>query len=451
MRLATMAVLLLVACGEEPLPAQTGLVFVTGDARLTPACTPTQRSTLYTGSAVEPMLAADPRDPLHFCAVWQQDRFSDHGAAAVLSSCSFDGGHTWLPSAPPAFTRCTGGAFERGSDPWISIAPDGTVHWIVLAFDESDAAQAMLASRSTDGGRSWSAPVALTTEISAAIDKETITADPKDARFVYAVWDRLDQASSTGLTWFTRSTDGGLSWEPARPIFDPGVNAQTVGNQIVVLPGGRLANIFTQLNGPVAAVALLSDDRGRTWSAPVLIGFQASKGVIDVKDGQPVRSGVSVPSVAADASTGELYAAWEDAHFAGHDGVVLSRSSDGGVTWSAPVAVNGRLDVQAFTPVVSAAGGVVAVSYFDTRDDIGEPDRLRVAHWLARSIDGGATFTDERLSQPFDLQLAPEETLPGEDGFFLGDYMGLAAAGGRFLPLFIVTGAENRSDVVFRP
>jgi hypothetical protein len=107
--------------------------------------------------------------------------------------------------------------------------------------------------------------------------------------------------------------------------------------------------------------------------------------------------------------------------------------------------------VQAFTPVVSAAGGIVAVSYYDLRDDIGEPDRLRVAHWLATSADSGATFTDERVSQPFDLRVAPDETLPGEDGYFLGDYMGLAHAGGAFLPLFIVTGAENRSDVVFRP
>jgi hypothetical protein len=41
-----------------------------------------------------------------------------------------------------------------------------------------------------------------------------------------------------GATWFSRTTDGGQTWEPARPIFDPGGNSQTIGNQIVVLPDG---------------------------------------------------------------------------------------------------------------------------------------------------------------------------------------------------------------------
>jgi hypothetical protein len=171
---------------------------------------------------------------------------------------------------------------------------------------------------------------------------------------------------------------------------------------------------------------------------------------VDPKNHQRVCVGAALPSIAADASTGELYAAWQDERLnSGKQGVALSRSADGGVTWTFPTRVNGAQGVQAFTPVVSAAGGIVAVSYYDLRDDIGEPDRLRVAQWLATSADSGATFTDERVSQPVDLRVAPDETLPSEDGYFLGDHMGLAH--GAFLPLFIVTGAENRSDVVFRP
>ena len=39
-------------------------------------------------------------------------------------------------------------------------------------------------------------------------------------------------------------TNGGSSWETARPIFDPGQNDQTIGNQIVALGNGDLANVM---------------------------------------------------------------------------------------------------------------------------------------------------------------------------------------------------------------
>lgn len=445
------------------MPAQTGLVFLSDDAQLRAGCAGPSGSTLYSGAAVEPMLAADPRDPLHFCAAWQQDRFSDHGAAALLSSCSFDGGHTWVRSLPPPFSRCTGGPFDRASDPWISIGPDGTVHFIGLAFDEQVAETAVLAVRSTDGGRTWSAPATLQIDTANGFssDKEAITADPNDARFVYAVWDRYATATATtdyfGPAWFARSTDGGASWEPARIIYDPGDGAQTLGNQIVALPGGRLVNAFAEFRDPasptVALLVLVSDDHGLTWSEPIFAGTVNFAGVTDPKNKEGVRSGEALPSIAADATTGELYLAWQDGTFNSvGDGVVLSRSADGGITWlPLPVQVNGKRDVQAFTPAVSAAAGVVAVSYYDLSDDIGEPDRLRVTRWLATSVDSGKTFTDARMSQPFDLQLAAEEVAGTERDYFLGDYTGLASAGGKFFPLFVVTGAEDRSDVVFRP
>jgi hypothetical protein len=463
MRRIWLLVLLAACSSEAPLPAQTGLVFLSDGAQLPAGCTGTSGSTLYPGAAVEPILAADPRDPLHFCAAWQQDRFSDHGAAALLSSCSFDGGHTWVRSVPPPFSRCTGGTFDRASDPWISIGPDGTVHFIALAFDEELAETAVLAVRSTDGGRTWSAPATLLIDDvnGFSSDKEAITADPNDARFVYAVWDRpATETADTdffGPAWFARSTDGGASWEQARVIYDPGEGAQTLGNQIVALPGGRLVDVFVQFSNPasptLAILALVSDDQGSTWSSPIFVGNVSLAGVTDTKNKESVRSGGGLPSVAADTSTGELYVVWEDATFnTTGDGIVFSRSADGGATWSRSSSpVNGKRDVQAFTPSVSAAAGVVAVSYYDLRDDIGEPDRLRVTHWLATSADSGETFTDSRMSQPFDLQLAAEEVAGTDRDYFLGDYTGLVNAGGAFFPLFVVTGAEDRSDIVFRP
>ena len=455
-------VLLLAACGS-PLPKQTGLVFLSDGAQLPAGCAGPTESTLYPGAAVEPMLAADPRDPLHFCAAWQQDRFSDHGAAALLSSCSFDGGHTWVRSVPPPFSRCTGGTFDRASDPWISIGPDGTAHFIGLAFDEEVAETAVVAVRSTDGGRTWSAPATLQIDTGNGFssDKEAITADPNDARFVYAVWDRYKTATIDtdffGPAWFARSSDGGATWEPARIIYDPGDHVQTLGNQVVALPGGRIVDVFSLFSVPsspfVSIFTIVSDDHGSTWSSPNFVGAVEIAGITDPKNKEGVRAGGALPSAAADASTGELYIAWEDSSFnTNGDGVVLSRSADGGISWlPLAVPVNGKRDVQAFTPAVSAAAGVVAVSYYDLREDIGEPDRLRVTRWLATSVDSGQTFTDARMSQPFDLRLAAEEVSGTNRDYFLGDYTGLVSAGGAFFPLFVVTGTDDRSDIVFRP
>jgi hypothetical protein len=51
----------------------------------------------------------------------------------------------------------------------------------------------MLVSKSVDGGLSWRPPVTLVRDDNPRFlnDKNTITADPADACYVYAVWDRL--------------------------------------------------------------------------------------------------------------------------------------------------------------------------------------------------------------------------------------------------------------------
>ena len=47
---------------------------------------------------------------------------------------------------------------------------------------------------------------------------------------------------------------------------------------------------------------------------------------------------------------GIVYVAWQDSRFSGgdHDGIALTQSSDGGVSWSMPVQVNADAAVQAF-------------------------------------------------------------------------------------------------------
>jgi hypothetical protein len=459
--------LLLLSCGhsdqpavDQPAAVPTQPGAVTGASPLHPGCGAGGPGAIYLSGEVEPSLAIDPANQRHFVGVWQQDRYSNAGAAADLAAFSFDGGQTWTGSAP-AFSACTGGFYQRASDPWVSIAPDGTVHFIALAFNETDGQKAMLASRSRDGGRTWSSPAVLQNDGDPdfAMDKETITADPLDARFVYAIWDRIEGAlnpsspADRGPTWFARSTDGGGTWEPARMIFDPGSDAQTIANEVAVLPDGRLMNLFTLITGTstqsaVSTVSVMvSDDRGSTWSAPIGIAQAEFVGTSDPTTGQPVRSGDVVPAIAVDPATGAAYVTWEDARFTGVDAVAISRSTDRGATWSPPTRVNAS-PAQAFTPSVTFGGGVLAVTYTDLRDDTGIATRLSAARFIATSTDGGATFTEARLTDPFDLANAPDS-----GGFFLGDYEGLTTDGSAFYALFAVANTgdtNNRTDVIFR-
>jgi len=413
---------------------------------------------LYTNAEVEPMVAVNPRNPANIVGVWQQDRWSDGGAPAMLAGTSTDGGQTWALSMA-AFTRCAGGNganggnYPRSSDPWVTFGPDGTVYQSAIAFSGGVQApgstSAVLASRSLDGGHTWSAPSVLISDADGFFnDKDSITADPTDARLVYAVWDRLTP-SNTGPATLARSTDGGVTWEAARTLYDPGVAFQTLNNQIVVLPDGTLIDFFTQLNAPGTVVALQivrSTDKGLTWSAPVTISPVQTVGTVDPATGAPVRDGSTLGSIAA-GPHGELAVAWQDARFSGgqRDGIAFSRSLDGGFTWSAPVAINGAPGVPAFIPAVSyRSDGTVGVTYYDFRGGVATASSLPTDYWLTRSGDG-IVWRETQVSGPFDFATAPIA-----EGLFVGDYEALASYGEVFLPFFVQTNSgdlANRTDV----
>jgi len=438
-------------------------VRLSGDSPFPAACNGQQQGVNYRGAEVEPWVAADPTNSLHLIGAWQQDRWSNGGASGLLTGVSFDGGRTWATTSAH-FSRCTGGTFERATDPWTTFSPDGTAYQIAYSFNNSNAIQAMLVARSSDGGLSWSEPLALIRDTASGVadDKESITADPYDARYVYAVWDRLAGSSARpsqlrGPTWFARTTDAGATWEAARIIYDPGSNAQTIGNQIVVLPDGTVLNVFTLIQNASAPnlrdekifVAIMrSTDKGATWSDAAMVSTNQTIGIADVKTGAPVRTGDILPSVAVDPKSGAIYVVWQDARFSGQarDGIAFSRSLDGGMTWSQPVQVNRVPDVQAFVPAIAVGGnGAIAVTYYDFRNDTADPSILLTNYWRVTSEDGGASWREVGLAGPFDLVGAPNA-----EGYFLGDYEGLVWSGDSFLSFFVAANSgntQNRTDV----
>ncbi|HET7502295.1 MAG TPA: sialidase family protein [Kofleriaceae bacterium] len=455
-------------CGDNLLPDPfLGLVRVSGGSPYRTGCGGPQMGSNFPGIEVEPSVAVDPTHPAHLVGAWQQDRWANGGSNAIGIAASFDGGATWALSAPH-FGRCgggdtdNGGDYERATDPWVTFAADGTPFVIGMMFDATSPRSAMAAIRSSDGGLSWSEPTVLRADNDPDVlnDKESITADPRDAGRVYAVWDRLTgltrptEPVGTGPTWFARTTDG--VWEPARPIYDPGVDAQTIGNVIAVLPDGTLICVFGLITAassqsPTTTLAVIrSTDKGMTWSAATLVAPMQGPGVRDPSNNEFVRSGGGLPEVAIDRLTGVIYVVWEGSR-AGMvaDGVMMVRSLDGGVTWSEPAQINSVPEVSAFTPMVAVADdGAVGVTYYDLRDeDLGDPSMFRAAAWLAISRDQGATWSDEPLGASFDLRPASIEV-----AYFLGDYEGLTTSGDMFVPFFAgaTLDSDDRTDVFVR-
>jgi hypothetical protein len=417
--------------------------------------------TLYPNAEVEPFAAVNPRFPLNLVGVWQQDRWSNGGARGLGTGYSFDGGVTWKRVFPP-FSRCAGGNaanhgdYERATDPWVSFSPNGVAHQMALSFDDTivpgKPASAMLASRSTDGGRTWSRSTVLVADTEERFnDKNAMTADPTDARYVFAVWDRLSfvPGEGAGPVLFARSVDNGRHWEPTRIVFDPGLDAQTIGARIEVLPSGGLVNLFTLIDfvtGELTLQVILSNDKGATWSAPVKVADLLSIGATDPETGAAIRDG-SILAQLAIGRGGTISVVWQDARFSSgaRDGIAVSQSTDGGLTWSAPVQINRDPLVQAFLPSVHVRNdGTVGVSYHDFRSNTADPVTLLTDTWLTRSRDG-LIWRESRVSRPFDLAKAPVAR-----GFFVGDYQGLVSIGPIFVPFFVKTtdGSDttNRTD-----
>src|SRR5579871_2134778 len=114
-------------------------------------------------SSVEPWFAVYPNNPFYLVATYQQDRWtgSDGGSRGLMEAWSQDGGLTWNPVVVPGIGLTDGGSYERDSDPWNSFAPNGDLYHVSLAFNDTTSGNAVLVSKSTDGGQTWSNPITI--------------------------------------------------------------------------------------------------------------------------------------------------------------------------------------------------------------------------------------------------------------------------------------------------
>jgi hypothetical protein len=478
----------LATAGTAVAATATPLVTVSGTDPYAGCSIPGNPGTNFPGAEVEPQVAVNPHVAGNIIGAWQQDRWSNGGAQGLVAGFSTNGGATWGETTLP-FSGCapnavldpfTGTPYNRASDPWVSIGPDGTAYAVSLSATNSTLSgggnndTGVAAATSTTGGASWdnarliksdqgTSPVFEATHF--FNDKESVTADPVHAGTAYVVWDRLTAPSHSpdaalrahafrGPAWFSKTTDGGKTWTGTRAIFDPGQNSQTIGNVIVVDPKTDvLYDFFEQFKttgSPKftprgASVGFISSsDGGATWSGPTTVAAQQFVTDTDPNTGAALRTGEGLPSAAINPSTGQLYVVWSDNRFTGTvNQIVITTSTNGGSTWTAPKVISTVTGTPAFTPTVAVnSAGVVGVTYYDLRNPDGITTGLPTDYWFTSSTDNFATS----------LRITPTSfdmlTAPNSGGFFLGDYEALGVNGTAFVPFFVKTvSSSNPTDV----
>ncbi len=490
--LAVVGIVIVLALSLAGPAAASSLATVSGPSPYASCLNAGEPGTVYVNAEVEPSVAVNPATSgsfsLNVVGVWQQDRWNNGGAHGLVAGFSFDGGTTWGETTLP-FSSCapnaildpfTGAPYGRASDPWVSIGPDGRAYSVALLATNNTISgmndTGVATVTSSDGGRTWgnqrliksdkgTSPIFEVTQF--FNDKESITADPIHAATAYVVWDRLAGPSQSpdavlharayrGPTWFSKTTDGGQTWTGTRAIFDPGQNSSTIGNIIVVNhQSGVLYDFFElfQTTGSPkftprgASVEVISSaDGGSTWSGPRVIASQQTVNDFAPNTGAFLRTSGGIPAVAVDASNGNLYVVWEDARFTNgaFNQIVISRSTDGGSTWSSPALVSNANSKPAFTQEVAVnAAGIVGVTYYDFRNPDGVTMGQPTDYWFTSSSDGGVTFGNEERLTPtsFDMLNAPSA-----GGLFLGDYEALDTSGTNFYPFFVQTNTGNTSN-----
>ena len=370
------------------------------------------------------------------------DIFTEQLFTGVGINISSDGGQTWADPAP-AVLKNQNHFIDSG---WLTVDPNDPnrlyVSYIDLDF-EADfpfipltspprcsgiavrVASEMVTSR--DRGRTWSSP---------SIIREDCL----------PIQQGVPQGFQVGSTRLAVAADGRLSaaFLLFHPLFGPdGVTVVDYNLEVHVRQSANHGSSF----GPDMKISdLVQVGDGSHSFRPILQGFfQIS----------------TIPVVAADPTNHgkkqDVYVAWADgrdnqrpdgtAFFGTYNfgDIFLSRSSDGGLTWSPPRAISptphnfkgaGR---DQFLPSVAVdRDGTIAVCYYDRRND---PKNNAFDRYCSISQDRGQSFHDVRQSSKSWMFGSNWDRL----AFWLGDYDTVTAptvGGDGFFGAFAISGDD---------
>ena len=313
------------------------------------------------------------------------------------------------------------------SDPVVASAGQGRWFFAYIASGGATGSDFdVFVRRSDDDGLSWQAPVAVT--VNATFDDKPHMAARGDEVLVgYA-----DFSFSPARVRAARSLDGGQSFGNDTVLITQGGGN---GALPLILADGTYL-VFWRDSMQAFFWLARSHDQGDNWSEPQTVVAMSPLPAM-LPGGFRI---INLPVVAVDPLSGDLVLVWNDQAF-GNPDILSIRSVDDGQNWSAPIRVNDDAgDAAQFFPWVTIdEAGIVHVVWYDRRHDAAKIDV-----YTTTSNDGGLTYEPNTrvTAQGF------EPILPWEPGLvdFIGDYNGIAAAGGRSFPCY-QDAREGNQDV----
>jgi len=247
------------------------------------------------------------------------------------------------------------------------------------------------------------------------------------------------------------STDGGLTWGPAKATAD---SIHGLGGQPVVQPNGRVVVPFEGVGAARGIRAFTSDDGGATWNASVLVSTITAHRVAGAIRTSPL------PSAEVNRD-GRVFVAWQDCRFeatcAAND-IVLSRSDDG-TTWSAvsriPIDPVGT-GVDHFIPGIGVdvrstnRETRLGLTYYFYPNAACTAATCQLEVGFVSSTNGGASWTTPHvLSDPMQLAWLARTN----QGVMVGDYVSTSILPGtnRALPAFVLAFAPTAAGSFAEP
>ncbi|MBP6977163.1 MAG: T9SS type A sorting domain-containing protein [Lentimicrobiaceae bacterium] len=343
---------------------------------------------------------------------------------------SDDGGYSWDQSTLQS------ASFGIWGDPCVIVDTEGYLYYFHLSWPpEGEWIDRIVCQRSTDDAQSWNDGAGIGLVLGKVQDKEWAVVDRTNNN-LYVTWTQFDDYGSSyfadsTIIRFSKSTDQGLTWMQPKRL------SQVAGNCVdddLTVEGavpciGPNGEIYVAWSGPAGIVFDRSLDEGETWlEEDIFISEHPGGWAYDIPG---ISQCNGMPVTACDISGGPyhgtLYVNWSDQRNGEDDtDVWLSKSTDGGNTWTPAVRVNddppGRQ--QFFTwMTIDQTTGILYFVFYDRRNYTNNLTDV----YMAMSDDSGETFLNFKVSEtPF---------LPASSIFF-GDYTNISAHDGVVRPIW---------------
>lgn len=356
-------------------------------------------------AANEPNIAVNPLNESKIVIGWRQfdNVFSNFRQAGW--SYTSDGGQTW--TFP--------GVLEPGifrSDPVLDYDADGNFYYNSLSANPNFACRVF---KSTNGGAAWDngTDAGGGDKQWMAIDRTTDVGSGN----IYSFWSSAYSVCPPGF--FTRSTDGAISFEECTPVDgDPywGTMAVGVSGELYIGGGSNQDYYLTvakSTNAQVPASVI-------TWDPPVLVYMDGKIGFTPGVNPEGLLGQVNIDVDRSNGpGQGNVYVVASLARYTNADpgDVMFSRSKDGGFTWEPPIRINddqSDFNTQWLGTLSVAPNGRIDIIWLDTRDAVTGSDSS--ALYYSYSLDEGNTWSEnEKLSASFDPHIGyPNQSKMGD-------------------------------------